>query len=636
MTTSGNQKKLSCSHEAMRNVRFCRAWMRLAMAVVITLIGVAFVPVAQTQTGSIITDTFKVAQGTSQNPPAPNSMKPEDVKVPAESPKYFGPVYRQALHSPQPLKAVTDGGFPAVINQREEYTNPSGRLGSYLPFGPVTTKQNAFFQSLGTNGRSCATCHQPPSGMSVSLKNINDRFTASNGTDPIFAPLDGADCPNKVPASATSGSLVGGLLGKGSDPRSAHKLILSRGVFRIFIPVPDDAQFTIKVLSDPTGCNFDPDYDQEIDSTGKLVQVISMFRRPLVSTNLAYVTTTRADTLTTTTTPPPTVVPNAAAVDPITHVALPTDPFSNKPESGNIMWDGREPTLQQQATDATLGHAQAKLPPSPAQVQQIVDFETQIYSAQGWGKGVSQVIDLTSAGTLAGPVYLFGLTPYSGIPSLPVGSPNPPPPAFPPTQTFTPTFFTYNAWQNPAASLSESAFRASVYRGQQIFSGTPLPDGSTRTFTIANVAGINNIPGIPPLTGGSCSSCHNQTSAGSDSFPAAQHDIGIGGDLVSFNGPAPSTDLPIFQITCTGGTSTAFNGSTVTTNDPGMALITGKCADIGRFSVAPLRALAAHPPYFSDGSAATLNDVVNFYNKRFSIGLSAQDQQDLVNFLSSL
>jgi cytochrome c peroxidase len=67
-----------------------------------------------------------------------------------------------------------------------------------------------------------------------------------------------------------------------------------------------------------------------------------------------------------------------------------------------------------------------------------------------------------------------------------------------------------------------------------------------------------------------------------------------------------------------------------------MALITGKCADIGRFSVAPLRALAAHPPYFSDGSAATLNDVVNFYNKRFSIGLSAQDQQDLVNFLSSL
>jgi cytochrome c peroxidase len=635
MRTHGKMKQLSRSHEAMQNARSGRAWMQIAMAVVITLMCTRLLPAAWAQAGNVATDTFKIAQGTSQNPPAPNSMKPTDVKVPAASPKYFGPVYRQALRSPQPRQVLLDGGFPAAINEREEYTNPSGRLGSYLPFGAVTTKQNAFFQSLGTNGRSCATCHQPPSGMSVSLKNINDRFTA-NPNDPIFDPVDGADCPNKVPASDTSGGLVGGLTGKGPDPKSAHKLILSRGVFRIFIPVPDNAQFTIKVLSDPTGCNLDPNYDQEVDpTTSKTVQVISMFRRPLVSTNLTYVTNTRADTLLT---DPATrkVVPNAAAADPISGAALPTDPFTNKPESGNIMWDGREPTLEQQAIDATLGHAQAQLPPSPAQVEQIVNFETQIYSAQSWGKGLSQVIDLSSAGTLAGPVYLYGVSPYAGIPSVPVGNPNPPPPTFGVAPFFTPTFFTYNAWQNPAASLSESQFRASVYRGQQIFSGAPLPDGSTRTFTISNVAGLNNIPGLTTLPGSSCSSCHNQTSAGGDSFPVAQHDIGIGGDLVNFNGPAPSTDLPIFQITCTGGTSTAFNGSVVTTNDPGMALITGKCSDIGRFSVAPLRALASHPPYFSNGSAATLNDVVDFYNKRFSIGLSAQDQLDLVNFLNSL
>jgi cytochrome c peroxidase len=52
--------------------------------------------------------------------------------------------------------------------------------------------------------------------------------------------------------------------------------------------------------------------------------------------------------------------------------------------------------------------------------------------------------------------------------------------------------------------------------------------------------------------------------------------------------------------------------------------------------VAPLRGLAARPPYFSDGTAATLRDVVEFYERRFAIGLSSQEKADLVNFLGSL
>ena len=123
---------------------------------------------------------------------------------------------------------------------------------------------------------------------------------------------------------------------------------------------------------------------------------------------------------------------------------------------------------------------------------------------------------------------------------------------------------------------------------------------------------------------------------GSDSFRSAQHDIGIGGDSTADNGPVPSPDLPLFKFTCNNGASTAYHGSVVTTNDPGMALITGKCADIGRTTVAPLRALAAHAPYFHDGSARTLKDVVNFYNKRFSIGLTDEDAGDLVHFLEAL
>ena len=72
------------------------------------------------------------------------------------------------------------------------------------------------------------------------------------------------------------------------------------------------------------------------------------------------------------------------------------------------------------------------------------------------------------------------------------------------------------------------------------------------------------------------------------------------------------------------------------TTDPGRALITGKWADIGKFKGPILRALAARAPYFHNGSAATLDDVVDFYDTRFGIGLTAQEQADLVAFLRTL
>jgi cytochrome c peroxidase len=58
--------------------------------------------------------------------------------------------------------------------------------------------------------------------------------------------------------------------------------------------------------------------------------------------------------------------------------------------------------------------------------------------------------------------------------------------------------------------------------------------------------------------------------------------------------------------------------------------------DIGRKIVPQVRALAARAPYFSDGSAATLREVVEFYNKRFSINYTEQQKEDLVHFLEAL
>jgi cytochrome c peroxidase len=46
--------------------------------------------------------------------------------------------------------------------------------------------------------------------------------------------------------------------------------------------------------------------------------------------------------------------------------------------------------------------------------------------------------------------------------------------------------------------------------------------------------------------------------------------------------------------------------------------------------------LAGRAPYFHNGSAATLLDVVNFYNLRFNIGLTAAQMSDLAAFLQTL
>ncbi len=75
---------------------------------------------------------------------------------------------------------------------------------------------------------------------------------------------------------------------------------------------------------------------------------------------------------------------------------------------------------------------------------------------------------------------------------------------------------------------------------------------------------------------------------------------------------------------------------TIETTDPGHALITGKWKDILRFKGPILRSVSSRPPYFHDGSAADLNEVVNFYDVRFSIGFTDQEKADLVSFLATL
>jgi mono/diheme cytochrome c family protein len=54
------------------------------------------------------------------------------------------------------------------------------------------------------------------------------------------------------------------------------------------------------------------------------------------------------------------------------------------------------------------------------------------------------------------------------------------------------------------------------------------------------------------------------------------------------------------------------------------------------YRTTPLRGLLQHPPYFHDGSAATLDAVVAHYESALSLNLTAQQRLDLVEYLKSL
>jgi cytochrome c peroxidase len=156
--------------------------------------------------------------------------------------------------------------------------------------------------------------------------------------------------------------------------------------------------------------------------------------------------------------------------------------------------------------------------------------------------------------------------------------------------------------------------RYAIYRGQQIF--------NTRPVMISGVAGLNDLVGQPTIAG-TCTTCHDTPNVGNHSLPL-QVDLGL-------TTPARRTpDMPLYTL------ENLTTHAQVQTTDPGRALITGKWADISKFKGPILRGLAARPPYFHNGSAANLDEVVDFYNTRFGLSLSSQDHRDLVAFLQAL
>jgi hypothetical protein len=426
------------------------------------------------------------------------------------------------------------------------FSNPSGVHGTLSTRGTIDT-ENPFFQELGTNGRTCFTCHRPAQAWTITPTELRDRFERTGGLDPIFRTNDGSNCE-------------GADISDVEQRRRAFSLLLTKGLIRIGLDVPAGAEFEIFDVDDPYRC-------------GALLSSPSMYRRPLPTTNLAFLST--------------------------------------------VMWDGRETApgqairadLMTQARTATTGHAQGT-PPSAAALRAIVDFELELVTAQTHDSPAGSLRVRGARGgprVLARQPFCIGINdPLGMLPSMPGACET--------SGGFNPRVFDlFDAW-----ATDRSAARQAIARGEAIF--------NTRQFVIDNVGGLNagrSDPVSGPIPNGTCTICHDTPNAGNHSVSMALN-IGIAD-------PSRRTpDLPLYTL------RHRTTGDIVQTTDPGRAMVTGQWSDIGKFKGPVLRALAARAPFFHDGSAATLADVIAFYETRFQIGFTAREKADLLAFLSSL
>jgi len=431
--------------------------------------------------------------------------------------------------------------------------------------GPIDLS-GPFFQPLGTNGRSCGSCHRPTQGWAISAAEVRDRFEATQGLDPIFRTNDGSNCDHNIDTSSVGGR------------RKAYSLLISKGLIRIALQMPANSEFNVVSVVNPYGCG-DP-------------STLSMYRRPLPSTNLRFLSTLMWD---------------GRESSPQTGTQKIT--FSTNP--GDLLAD-----LAHQAVDATNNHAQGSTPLTPQQQQEIVNFEMALTTAQALDYRAGA---LNADGATGGPVTLAAET----APAFFVGI-NDPLGGNPHGAPFTPVIFRlFDAWAtaqshggDDQADGDQRNRRASIARGEVLFNSKPIQ--------ITGVAGLND--DLKRVTiPGTCGTCHDSPNVGNHSVSAPLN-IGVG----ELNSPLDVTYLPVITL------QNKITFEIKTTTDPGRALITGLWKDVGRLKGPILRGLPSRAPYFHNGSAESLSDVIDFYNKRFNVGITPQEKKDLMAFLSTL
>jgi len=479
---------------------------------------------------------------------------------------------------------------------------------------------NPFFsEDFGTNGQDCATCHQPQLGWGTTPEFLRDQFSSTQpqGLAPQFRINDAAINPTVSEADLSSEQAR----------RAAYALSLDLGDARLAIRVigPPTDDFTVTAASVPSNAQFgplpvpagqDPQQPCTVQPAGACVATVSAFRRPLVTTNMFF--------------------------------------------DSSVLWDGRQnlnpPVLRAQVKGAVrtliLGPT-----PSDSDADMVAHFMTGIFTAMITDNkagdlcapGVPCRLGIRSpTGALGGPTNLSLQKPCT---PLVTGTCDP-----------TPGFTLFNAWNNlggtsdpctpsPAGVAPEIGAQLAIACGQKLFNTVDL-----------------HSPAFAPLTGsstGHCDTCHTAANVGDNTSAAFFINLGlasppeffIGGPTAAGNGTTMNlpkfrdrtSRLPLYVLQSTAVTPTGQCSSSpvglidgcIKVTDPGRALIshhlvTNGNLDAGAFKPPILRDLSPRAPFFHNGAAETLDDVVDFYNQLFDIRLTQRQHDSLVAFLQVL
>lgn len=505
------------------------------------------------------------------------------------------------------------------------FPNDDGKVQSAPAFtsvGPSSIdSSNTFFSTgFGTNGQSCATCHEPSDGFTIHVTTIQNAFNSSGGADPLFRPNDTANDPN---SAKDTGSV--------SDKQDAYSLILALGVMRISIAVPAGAEF---VVAPQNTAKFGPLPDSnDPQHPGQALPFLSLFRRPLVPTNMRF--------------------------------------------DSAVLWDGRANITNIRGQVAGAARTLLLNPnPSIADEDDVARFQLAVMSdqvqdnrssfpssfagntsAQGADGGVTNLVNF--AFNPASPCIhdATGARTRTVTPTAPSYFPSQgdgvlTPSGCTPVQQGGPNMTTFKAWLTIPIDNTDitNISRRQIAHGEEIFNNANL-----------HIPPDMVIPGQSSGDVIHCTTCHATNNIGN--HPEASFFVRLGSDSVQIlreladaHPEEPSLQdfvtrtamLPQYCLRSTAsgapslGTTAcgSYNGTStipgdVITSDPGRAMITGKWADIGKFKPPILRDLATRSPYFHGSAADSTVSIIDFYNARFNIGLTQDEKNDLVRFVEA-
>ncbi|HTB56580.1 MAG TPA: hypothetical protein VLC06_01840 [Polyangia bacterium] len=450
---------------------------------------------------------------------------------------------------------------PVLATELEPALDSAGIAATVTTTGTID-RTSSFFQPLGTNPRTCETCHGSGQGWSLTALGATILFVQSEGLAPLFLPHDEGARPD------------GNLSTEISRLVDFGPTTLARGLTRFTRTNPATSEYDVTAVNDPSG----------FSTTTSFLN----FRRPSATANEALVSSV-------TWTAGPGTVRNA---------------LSGLVTGASTLHEQRDPTNP--------------VPPDVVQAQD--DFQLGVFFAQSVDNVAGR---LDTDGATGGPTNLMAQPFHIGINDIQGLDPS--------GQPFSPTVFNlFDAWTIynqdgnhdhdhahacPPGTPDDSthrrrvaAARAAIFRGQQLF--------NNRQFNISGVNGLNNLLGQSTVTG-TCSTCHNSPNVGGHSV-VRMFDVGTADQI--------NCGLQIPLVTVQNKTT----NETRSVCDLGRANGSHLWAEIGTFRAPPLRGLAARPPYLHDGQAPRIDDVINYFDRRFQIGLSSAEKSDLLAFLSAL